>query len=278
MPRFASSSAAKPEEKDVTKASSPKTNVPKSLVADDSFFTIQHRPFESIFDNLWKATASDFPFSQHRELLRQMNDLTKSRMDRWMLSPSLVFPRPSFGDLGTSLDVWSNAKFDEEKTTWSLPFKVPNIFKNDNISVSVVKDRDANSYMLRILGRREVDNAEKKAVAAGETDVSEETADARPDEDTEVVPNQPAKVGAPKSKYQYKLEFQLPPLPSDSLDMSHEQVMEYYSPITAQYNADEGLLTVQIPDSIVTPQKVDANAMKEVKDEFTFNVPIQALA
>jgi hypothetical protein len=68
------------------------------------------------------------------------------------------------------------------------------------------------------------------------------------------------------------MQFQLPPLPTD---MTFEQAQEYYSPITAHFNATEGLLRVKIPESIMSPGSEESET---VKDEYRFSVPIQSAA
>ncbi|KAL3797115.1 hypothetical protein HJC23_000453 [Cyclotella cryptica] len=294
-----SSVPTKPDTKNNVEINPPSINIPtRHYPLSDPFFSIQHRPFESLFDHLWRTTAGDFPFARYaqqknglqiRQLLREMNDLTQSRMDRWMLSPSLELPHSIFGDPYLSLDVWQNAKYDQEKKMWSVPLKVPNIFRNDNISVDIVKDKTANSYKLRIQGRREVENnLETDAIASApdeksgdESDTSklEQSPDVRTGEDIDKVVKEPIPKAKSISDYQYEMEFQLPPLPADSLDMTPQQAMEFYSPITAKFNADEGILTINIPESIVSPDgTVDSKTKEELKDEFAFSVPIESAA
>ena len=300
LPRFTFSSVStKADTKNNVETSSPSINIPtRHYPLSDPFFSIQHRPFDSLFDHLWRTTAGDFPFARYaqqknglqiRQLLRDMNDLTQSRMDRWMLSPSIEFPRSIFGDPYLTLDVWQNAKYDKDKKVWSVPLKVPNIFHKNNISVDIVKDKTANTYKLRIQGRREVENTLETKSVEGATDEktgdgsgsseSENISDVGPDKDTENVQKEPIQMAKSKSDYQYEMQVQLPPLPADSLDMTPQQAMEYYSPITAKFNAEEDTLTINIPENIVSPdESVDAKAKEEIKDEFAFSVPIESVS
>lgn len=300
LPRFTFSTVStKPDTKHSAETNPPSPNIPtRHYPLSDPFFSIQHRPFESLFDHLWRTTAGDFPFARYaqqknglqiRQLLRDMDELTQSRMDRWMLSPSIEFPRSIFGEPYLSLDVWQNAKYDEDKKLWSVPLKLPNIFRNDDISVKIVKDKTANTYKLRIQGRREVENSLETKSVAGATDEKtgagsdrskpENIADVGPDEDTDKVQKEPIQKAKSKSNYQYEMQFQLPPLPTDSLDMTPQEAMEYYSPITAKFNAEEDTLTINIPENIVSPDEpVNAEAKEEMKDEFTFSVPIESAA
>jgi hypothetical protein len=206
-----------------------------------------------------------------------------------MLSPSIEFPRSIFGDPYLTLDVWQNAKYDKDKKVWSVPLKVPNIFHKNNISVDIVKDKTANTYKLRIQGRREVENTLETKSVEGATDEktgdgsgsseSENISDVGPDKDTENVQKEPIQMAKSKSDYQYEMQVQLPPLPADSLDMTPQQAMEYYSPITAKFNAEEDTLTINIPENIVSPdESVDAKAKEEIKDEFAFSVPIESVS
>ena len=219
-----------------------------------------HRTFDSMFDHLWRTATDGFPFERNTQIskvFQDLDELTRVRNDRWMLSPHVKFPH-IFDNLSPSLNVWRSAKYDEESKSWSLPIKVPNIFEENDLSVNIVKDK-TNSYILRILGQHEVDNAAETKAKFDKVTGTE--LDTKKEPDTS------------KSDYHYKMEFQLPPLPST--DMTLEQAKEYYSPITAHFNKDEGTLMVKIPENIVSLKN---DVVEMVEEEHSFSVPIESVA
>lgn len=274
-PKFAFSSVAKQDKEHTSTTEASSSNIPtKTEPVSKPAFSIQHRPFESLFDHLWRTTTSGLPFDrfshapgmqmQIRQLIQDMNDITQSRMDRWMLSG---VPRFNLDQLGPSLDVWKNAKYEEATKQYELPFHVPNIFQDGDVSCSIVKDKTTGSYMLHIHGQREVESTLDEKILPGAPDNAD--TEATPSEENEKI-SEPKTTS--KSDYKYDMQFQLPPLPTD---MTFEQAQEYYSPITAHFNATEGLLRVKIPESIMSPGSEESET---VKDEYRFSVPIQSAA
>lgn len=207
--------------------------------------------FDSVFDNLWKNATASFSFDNN--LFRDLDELTKSRMDRWMLP--VQFPRITMGELGRSLDVWKNAEYNVEEKAWYLPFHVPNVIQDGDLSVKVVKDK--NSYMLQIVGKRESSN-----------DPGADANDSKADTDN--VPDT-KEANASKSNYEYRMQVQLPPPPTDS---TLDEAKDYYNPITAHFNKD-GVLVVKVPESILTLNK---KFTEDVKEECLFSVPIESRA
>ena len=285
-PRFNFSSAAVessgPETTEPS-TSKPHKNSEKAEQVSKPTYFIQNRPIEPLFDHLWNAATRGLPFERYtpirrgmqiRQLLQEMNNLTQSRMDRWMLSPStyMDFAGTVFSDLRPSLDVWKNAKFDEEKKVWSLPLKVPNIFHDGDITVNIVKDKMTDAYMLRIQGKREVKTAiDKEAPADGDLNADSEV-ELSPMGKKKTTP-QEQNAGTSKSDYKYEMHFQLPPLPTT--EMSTQDAQEYYSPIKAHFNADAGVLNIEIPESIVSAKTVED---EHVQDECILSVPIEPVA
>ena len=267
----AESSGSKPSE-----TSTPMPPGPKTIdTASKPTYFIQHHPLKSFIDhfNLWNTTPAGLSFERYapnrsgmqiRQLLKDMNDLTHSRMDRWMLFPNIKFPgNDVFGDF-LSLDVWKNAKFDEEKKVWSIPFQVPSIFNDGDITVNIVKDKIADKYMLRIQGKRREANTVDDV--NDDSDVPPNTTE-KPDGTL-----QKQNVGTSNSDYKYEMQFQLPPLPAT--DISIQEAQKYYSSIRAELNAHEGVLNIKIPERILSEKMVES----QDHDDCVFPVKIESVA
>ena len=251
LPRVVFSSVA-PKTSELSDTSTEPINAP----AHPSF-SVRQRPFPSLFNNFWRT--NDVP-----ALLEEFDKLTQTRMNRWLLSPQHNFSFPSlpmwdpssFASTG-----WNNAKFDDASNTWSVPMKVPNIFRTEDIAVKVVKEPSGH-YVLRITGRREMENTTDKGETNEPSGMDVEATDTKSD------------LPASKSNYHYEMKLHFPPQDN----MTEEDLTEYFSKITSELNKDEGLLTVKIPDDIVSPNKGGSTIARENAENEIFSVPIQAAA
>lgn len=213
--------------------------------------TLAKPTFDSVFDDIWKNATASFLQRNPERLFRDLDELTKSRMDRWML-PTFQFPQITMSDLSRSFDVWKDTKYDEGEHAWSIPVHVPDVFQNGDISVDIVKNKSTDSYTLNIVGKRE----------SGCDPVSANDHEA----DADNVPGTD-ETNTSASNYEYRMQLQLPPPPTST---TPEQAKDYYSQITANFNND-GILVIKVPESILTLNK---NCAEE--EEWSLSVPIKS--
>lgn len=185
-------------------------------------------------------------------------------MNRWLLMPK----NSPFGDiLESSNNVYNTATFDETSKMWSIPLKIPNIFRPDDVSVHIIKDgsMSGENYAVRVSGHSKMENK----VDAGKTEKDEKSR-AAGSVDEAVDSDKSNDMGQKSlSEYHYEMQF---PLPQKIPKYSSNEVKDYLSQIKSKWNKDEGTLTVQIPDWMVCKElAMDA---KNKEDEIVFKIPV----